>query len=357
LEEGGTVPKIRFESHESDVKLLNPFKDFEEDVQKVEVRRDPLLGDISVYNPYLKDKVKFFFADNDQALIETLVRESAKNCFFCSDASESSTPRYPADIIPEGRIKIGEAVLFPNLYPIGKHHSVVILSKAHFLKLTEFSPEIICNGLIAARNFVNTIYSQDSEASFASVNANYLFTAGATLVHPHLQMLITPMAYSYHGRLLDAGRLYYRDNGSCYFMDLISEEKKNNTRYVAQRGKWHWITAFAPMGNNEINAIHEGQCDYGLLSDSDIGDVAYGISRVLAMYESLGHLGFNYSILSVRDPGLKNGFRCIVKIINRQNLYPNYRNDDYFLQKLLHSELIINPPEELAVKLKGYFKP
>ncbi len=350
------MSKIRFESHESDVKLLNPFKDFEEDVQKVEVRIDPLLGDISVYNPYLKDKVKFFFRDNDAALIEEMVRESAKNCFFCSDAVERSTPRYPAYIIPEGRLKVGEAVLFPNLYPIGKYHSVIVLSKAHFLKLTEFSPEIIGNGLIAARNFINTIYSQDSAASFVAVNANYLFTAGATLVHPHLQMLITPTAYSHHGRLVEAGRQYYLDNGSCYFMDLISEERKNNIRYVAQRGKWHWITAFAPMGVNEINAIHEGVCDYGLLSDSDIGDLAYGISRVLAMYESLGHLGFNYSILSVRDPAFKASYRCIIKIITRQNLYPNYRNDDYFLQKLLHSELIINLPEELALKLKGHFK-
>ena len=351
------MSKIRFESHESDVKLLNPFKDFEEDVQKVEVRRDPLLGDISVYNPYLKDKVKFFFRDNDQALIEEMVRESAKNCFFCGDAVERSTPRYPADIIPEGRIKVGEAVLFPNLYPVGKYHSVIVLSKAHFLTLAEFSPEIIGNGLIAARNFINTIYSQDATASFVAVNANYLFTAGATLVHPHLQMLITPAAYSHHGRLVEAGSLYYRDNGSCYFTDLISEERKNNIRYVAQRGKWHWITAFAPMGNNEINAIHEVECDYGVLSDSDIVDVAYGISRVLSMYESLGHLGFNYSILSVRDPADKRSCRCIVKIISRQNLYPNYRNDDYFLQKLLHSELIINLPEELALKLKGYFKP
>ncbi|MBF0506921.1 MAG: hypothetical protein HQL09_08795 [Nitrospirae bacterium] len=44
------------------------------------------------------------------------------------------------------------------------------------------------------------------------------------------------------------------------------------------------------------------------------------------------------------------------KIISRQNLYPDYRNDDYFLQKLLHSELIINLPEELAFKLRGYFE-
>jgi len=36
----------------------------------------------------------------------------------------------------------------------------------------------------------------------------------------------------------------------------------------------------------------------------------------------------------------------LLKIINRQNLYPNYRNDDYFLQKLLQSELIIDLPEQ-----------
>src|SRR5208283_5319045 len=147
-------------------------------------------------------------------------------------------------------------------------------------------------------------------------------------------MLITRTAYSHHRRLVEAGRSYYLENGSCYFMDLISEERKNNIRYVAQRGKWHWITPFAPIGINEIDAIHDGEYDYGILSDSDIGDVAYGISRVLSMFESLGHLGFNYSILSVRDPAFKGSYRCIVKIISRQNLYPNYRNDDYFLQKL-----------------------
>jgi hypothetical protein len=49
-------------------------------------------------------------------------------------------------------------------------------------------------------------------------------------------------------------------------------------------------------------------------------------------------------------------FRCLLKIITRQNLYANYRNDDYFLQKLLQSELIITPPEELAQGLQKNFK-
>jgi len=101
------------------------------------------------------------------------------------------------------------------------------------------------------------------------------------------------------------------------------------------------------MGNNEIMAIHEGESDFGLLPEKDLRDLAVGISRILAFYESLSYLSFNYSLFSVRR-AFGEGCRCLLKIISRQNLYPNYRNDDYFLQKLLHSELIINLPEDLA---------
>jgi len=175
-------------------------------------------------------------------------------------------------------------------------------------------------------------------------------------VHPHLQMLVTPTAYSYHERLIQANRSYYREHGSEFYLDLIEEEKRKGERYVAHGGGWHWLTAFSPMGNNEVIAIHEGESDFGMLSESDLATLAKGISRVLAFYESIGHLSFNYSIFSVRGASYQKGFRCLLKIISRQNPYPNYRNDDYFLQKLLQSELIINLPEDLAVELRGFFK-
>jgi hypothetical protein len=57
---------------------------------------------------------------------------------------------------------------------------------------------------------------------------------------------------------------------------------------------------------------------------------------------------------SVRQPQAGEGHRCVLKIINRQNLYPNYRNDDYFLQKMLQTELIITQPEELAGRQASY---
>jgi galactose-1-phosphate uridylyltransferase len=350
------MSRIRFQSSESKVSLLNPLNAFAEETHTVEVRKDPLLGSKSVYNPRLKDKVKFFFGDCDAGLIHKLVEDSAKTCIFCGEKLERNTPRYPQSLVPEGHISIGEAVLFPNLFPVGKYHSVIVLSKAHFLKLAEFSPEIISDGFRAAQRFVKTVYNHDQEASFVAVNANYLFPAGATLVHPHLQMLITPTAYSYHERLIQACRFYYQENGSEYYPDLIEQEKGIGSRYITQSGRWHWMAAYSPVGVNEINAMHESESDFGALTDLDLMNLASGISKVLALYDSLGHLSFNYSIYSVRNPYSGEGLRCILKMISRQNLYPNYRNDDYFLQKLLHTELIINLPEELAMKMRKLFQ-
>jgi galactose-1-phosphate uridylyltransferase len=170
-----------------------------------------------------------------------------------------------------------------------------------------------------------------------------------------MQMLITPAAYSYHARLVGASRNYYREKGSAYHTDLIACEKDLGLRYITQRGRWHWLAAFSPMGNNEVIAIHEQESDFGRLTGEDIRDLSYGISKILSFYESLGHLSFNFALFSIKRSAEEEGMRCLIKIISRQNLYPNYRNDDYFLQKLLQSELIINLPEGLAPKIREFF--
>ena len=353
--EGMAMAKIIFETVQSTFKILNPQNNFAEEVYQVEVRKDPLLGDRSVYNPFLRDKAKAFFGGNDPTLIGELVAESAKTCIFCGTRVEESTPRYPADLVPQGRIRSGEALLFPNLFAIAAYHAVVSLSNAHFLKLSEYTPVLVENGLKAALEFLKAVFRRDPEARFVTINANYLFPAGASQVHPHLQILITPVAYSYHGRMIDACRDYYLGNGSPYHVDLIKEEKVYGARYVARLGRWHWLTAFSPMGNNEIIAVHESESDFVMITEADLGDLAHGISKSLEFYERLGHLSFNYSLLSVRQTDGEEGNRCLLKLVTRQNLYPNYRNDDYFLQKMLQTELIIKTPEELAKNLRMSF--
>lgn len=347
---------IEFEAFDIHPGILNPFGGFKEETHTVQVRRDPLLGDVSLYNPRLKEKVKFFFGDVDSVLIAKLVEETARDCIFCPERREANTPRFPPEFVPEGRIRVGEAELFPNLFPVAGYHAVIVLSRAHFLPLSGFTPEIIADGFRAARRFIDAVYRRDESARFVAVNANYLFPSGATLVHPHLQLIVNPIAMSYQARMLDAGRRYHQTHGTGYFADLMDRERDSGVRYVARTGGWHWLAAFSPTGQNEVIAVHGDVWDYAAISGDDLLQLAKGISRVLKCYETLGHLSFNYSLLSVRQPTSPEGFRCLLKIISRQNPYPNYRNDDYFLQKLLQAEVIHNLPEDLAAMLRGFFE-
>ena len=347
--------KISFKKISSTFTILNPFNNFASEDHRVEVRKDPLLGDTSIHNPYLKDKAKAFFGQNDPELIRRLAEEGAGSCIFCGENVLNKTARYPSDLLSEGRIRKGEAVLFANLFSVGAYHPVIALSSRHFLKLSEFTPRLLADGIRTAQEFLRSIYRIDEAAVFTALCANYLLPAGASLVHPHLQMLVTPAAYTYHERMLNASRLYHEQYGSSYFDDLVSEETRVGERFIARQNRWCWLAAFSPMGSNEIIAIHEKESDFAMLTGEDLTDLSNGISKALLLYEQLGHLSFNYALYSVRLGEGNEGFRCLFKIISRQNLYPNYRNDDYFLQKMLQSELIFNLPEELAGQLRKIF--
>jgi hypothetical protein len=345
--------KIVFEKISSTFTILNPFNNFAAEEHRVEVRKDPLLGDTSIHNPYLKDKAKAFFGQNDPELVQKLAEESARNCIFCGRMSCTRPPDIRLISFPKDGYGQGRPCFLQTFF----RWSVSTGHRAHQCALPEtlgIHSQLIADGVKAAQEFLRAVYLTDASAVFAAVCANYLFPAGASLVHPHLQMLVTPMPYSYHARMLNASHLYYEKYGSSYFDDLLTEEKRIGERF-AQQNRWYWLAAFSPMGSNEIVAIHEKEADFGMLSDEDLRDLSHGISKVLLFYERLGLLSFNFTLFSVRQNARTGGFRCVFEIISRQNLYPNYRNDDYFLQKMLQSELIFNLPEELAQHLKKIF--
>jgi UDPglucose--hexose-1-phosphate uridylyltransferase len=345
---------IGFESVASTLAIHNPLNGFALQEQRVEVRRDPILGDTSVLNRFQQTKTGFF-GENDRAFIAQLVEKSAANCIFCGERLGTTTARYPDELIPGGRLTRGEATLLPNLFALGAHHPVVVLSQAHFLELDGFTPALLADGLDVAREFLDRVHGREPDAVYTAIGANYLLPAGASQIHPHLQMLVTPVAFTRHERLLRACRLHHERHGTSCLDELAREERRLGVRFVAQLGGWSWIAAYAPQGSNEILAVHETEQDFAALADGDVLALAAGIAKVLGLYGGLGLLSFNYAILSVRREAPAPGFRCCLRIISRQNLSPAYRNDDYFLQKLLDADVIATLPEELAEQLRPRF--
>ncbi len=350
------MAKIHLERIIRKSKFFNPLKDFQEDIHIIEHRRDPLTGTMSILGRNLEDKVKILFGEPDQSLIQRVSQESQANCFMCPEKVVSFTPKYSTDILPEGRVAVGESTLFPNLFPLSEFHAVCALTHAHYLDLSDFTPKILADGIQACLEFTRHVFSAKKYVKFMTVNCNYLFPAGASVVHPHIQVLGGDVSYTFLNRILEGSRQYFNNNNSNYWKDLIVLEKSLAERYIGRTGDIEWISTFSPLGTNEVQGIVLSKSNFLQLSRADTISLGEGLSKILSFYEEDGFSTFNFAIYSGPLDEEAEWFWINVRIISRSNVYENYRTDDYFLQKLLGNEILVKSPEVLAKQLQVKFQ-
>lgn len=322
------------------------------DTHRLEVRRDPLTNTRSLHSPRLEGKA--FIGPTDAALIERYASETAARCFICEERWRKTTPTYPDTLLPAGRIELGEAVLFPNLFPIDAVHAVIRVSARHHLRLHEFSPELIFDALRAAHRFLRRL-GEVQPVRYLTINGNFLFPAGASIAHPHFQVVGGSTPCSWLDRVLSAGRAWSEAHGACYFSALVEEERRLGERYIGELGPVAWLAAYSPQGTNEVVGMLPDRRSFSELEDADLAGLAGGLSRVLATYDELGLSTFNFALFSGPLPDGDPAFRCQLRVISRQTVHQNYRTDDYFLQRLLGDELILLPPEALAARVRSRF--
>lgn len=347
--------KIKFVKHFQKSIIHNPMMNNELDTQELEIRKDPLTGAQSVFNPRLEDKVAMFYGKSDPVLIEKMAKESETRCFLCGDKWKEITPKYPGDVVPEGRIQIGEAVLFPNIFPVAQVHAVIRVGKKHYVPLSDFDPEAVSDAFLTTFELTKLLAKAESGVNYMTINGNYLGPAGASIAHPHFQMAGGDLPFTYLEKILDCSRQYFKKNQTCYWTDLLELEKTIGKRYIGATGQVDWTASFSPSGTNEIIGIMQKRSNFLEMDKSDISALAKGLVNVLCGYADMGISTFNFALYSGPLKERESAFRCFIRVISRQNVYENYRTDDYFLQKLLDNELILTPPEVLTKKMQQYF--
>lgn len=350
--------KIEFAVSNQKSVFHNPFQNNELTTQPLEVRTDPLTGHQSCFNSGLEGKAQILFPDTDYEYMDQRAGETVSSCFLCPDDWRSKTPSYPKEFIPEGILEHGQAALFPNLFPVAGYHNVIRLGDRHFRKMNELSPDLFADGFTVALDFVRKSFEYDPSMGYPSLNMNYMLPAGASLMHPHMQIINSPTPSTHHNLLLEKSRQYMRQNLSSYWTDLVNEEKTLDHRYIAQTGEAHWIAAFSPTGYNEIQTVWPRKQNFLQFTEKDIKDLSHGLSHVLKIMHSMKLSSFNFSCFCTplhEKPADTPEMACFMRLVNRQNVIPHHRTDDYFLQKLLKNELILNPPEKLAQWMKKDF--
>ena len=348
------MERIRFERTVEKAVFHSPLAGMELAEQVIEVRRDPLTGMTAVSSSEIATKEETFYGKTDWAYADALAARTREGCFFCPEKVLHSTPRYPDDVLPGGRLERGRALVFPNLFPLAGLHAVVTYPEKHSLRPSEFTPDLLVEGIGAAVEFAGRAELAYPDLEHLELCCNHMLPAGASLVHPHFQVFGGPAAPWLLRLVWERAEAFAAEHGVSYWEALVDEETARGERFVSAADGCTWLTAFAPSGGREVVAVVPGVKRVSALRDAHVAALAAGLSRVLSLYEREGLSAFNFTLGGGPLSSGTAAHAVTLRVVARSAFKPDYRTDDYFLQKQLGGELIFVPPEELAVALRGH---
>jgi galactose-1-phosphate uridylyltransferase len=257
-------------------------------------------------------------------------------CPFCLENVFAVTPTFS----DKRRVIQGESITFPNLFPFAEWHTVTVITRQHMV--LEFSLRQISDALSAQ---IETLRRFEG---YPSINWNFLPSAGASLVHPHMQALAdrkpSPIAKIY----LNANANYHKDHNESYW-DGVKRQEYNSERYLFG-DEIFWYAHPVPLGEKEIR---------GILPISSIGDLENYVDRlardmltVISLYRKLGTLAFNMSVFFDKT-GEDHGVSAFCTFISRINPNPQSTSDSAFMERLHLEPVILTLPEDLGKSFRN----
>jgi UDPglucose--hexose-1-phosphate uridylyltransferase len=335
------VVSVKFRREVLTGEILHPDREFESAPSTLELRWDPLTDHTSrVMTP------SGLIPRSDFDL-PALAAETEATCPFCPGRLEDLTPELPSGIWPEGRIREGRAVLFPNLLAYSKHGAVSVYSpEMHYLPLGRMTPRLVADNLAAQVAFDRAVMRADPGAQWAWIDANHMLPSGSSVFHPHLQGGVDHIPTNMQ-RLLAAVPAER-------FVAYVEKERDIGRRYLGSTGAVDWLASFAPLGPAELRAFLPAVASPAELSADQTEELGHGLSVALNFYAELGFESFNLAIYGA-PPGTP-GYPLNLRMVCRTNLGALYRSDVTHLERLQWEGAVDISPEDLAERAGDRFR-
>jgi UDPglucose--hexose-1-phosphate uridylyltransferase len=225
-----------------------------------ELRKDPITG-------------RWVIIATDRAKRPSdFVREAAKApssgfCPFCygnesktppeilayrSDGSAPNTPGWAVRVVPnkfpalgiEGDIGRQGEGLFDKMNGIGAHE-VIIETPEHAATLASLPEKRMEDVIWAFRDRVLDL-KKDRRFRYVLIFKNHGETAGASLEHPHTQLIALPIIPKRVAEEVDGARQYYHLKERCIYCDMIRQEIDSKIRLVEENADFLTLEPYAP---------------------------------------------------------------------------------------------------------------
>ena len=231
-----------------------------------ELRRDPVDGRwVIIASERRKRPVDFHTQEYGE--------EKARSCPFCEGNEDQTppeifairdpntmpnTPGWQVRVIPnkfpalrtEGDLHREGVGYFDRMSGTGAHE-VIIESPDHNALRSTMSLAQLENVYRAYRERIVDLRN-DHRLKYVMVFKNYGEAAGASLAHPHAQLIALPILPKHIVEEMDGARDYYRYKERCIFCDIIFQELEMQERIVCENEGFVAVCPWAPIFPFEV---------------------------------------------------------------------------------------------------------
>jgi UDPglucose--hexose-1-phosphate uridylyltransferase len=224
-----------------------------------ELRKDPVVGRWVIIATERARRPSDFVTEP--------VRPRATTCAFCEGHeqqtppevlagrppdSRPNTPGWTYRVVPnkfpalriEGELEPSGEGLFDRMNGVGAHE-VVIETPRHDASLAGLSVDAVTDVLLAYRERMADL-KKDPRFAYVLVFKNHGEAAGASLEHPHSQLIATPIIPIMVSEELAGSAQYYDLKERCVWCDMVRQERRGQARLVLESPEFVALAPFAP---------------------------------------------------------------------------------------------------------------
>ncbi len=304
-----------------------------------ELRKDPLVGRWVVFSPERKQRPQDFGANGNpippiDAFAWGNEHLTPSEVFAIRPPpSAANTPGWEVRVVPnafpalriEGELQHEAAGIYDRMNGIGAHE-VIIETHDTALPLEEQTVDGVTKVLTAYRTRIQDL-RKDSRFRYILIFKNVGPLAGASLRHPHSQLIALPIVPRTVRDKLDAARRHYLEKERNIFEDILRFEQKEGARIVYENNGFAAFCPYASRFPFEICLMPKRQnAHYHQAEDHELALAADALRVVLKkLNKGVGRPDYNLILhtaplaepLDMPDGNVAADFRWHLEILPR----------------------------------------
>jgi UDPglucose--hexose-1-phosphate uridylyltransferase len=184
---------------------------------------------------------------------------------------------------------------YPTRPGVGDHE--LVITRDHNVMTADLPDDLIDLTLRVYQERMNEL-SEHAHVAYVQIAVNHGRDAGASLLHPHSQIIAMPFVPDLVHQMVSNSFTYYHENGSCVFCDTIIREFEHKERVVLDQKDFFVVAPYASRKPYELRIIPKThRAKFSEISTTERHSLAIVLKYVLqTLVAKFGNPAYNYYI-------------------------------------------------------------